>query len=1745
MAADKQQPETPNVGSSWRGATHRATKRVGAATPPPGGRISWRRSSRTLTDRKQLAWLFVRRIGATLTALALLVTLVWVLFSIKHRVPLVVGFATTYSPPLSPVTLSQEDRELLQRLSISGRVFRPASVTWHDASDHIQSGHAEEIVNALVAAVGQSRPGGPGNDMIVVYLAMTGTIDRDGRPCLIPPVVADVPAADEAANYVLVDRLLGKLRGAVKPGTGIVLVLDSCRDSLNWPLGVGDGGFSLAVESMVSDLKPERTWVLLPAGAGQLAHANPADGQTVFARFFAMGVRGAADAVPLGNGNGRVELSELAAYLTQEVDRWSLTHCGERQTPLLLAADANASATDNPSLAWVVSRTPADQLGLAGKSTPAGAAPATSIRSSADVDDSDWWLHERWQTAEKLRATGVHERPYLWQNYLQHLLLAEQLRWAGAAFSDELIRVETLVERFELRLETFQVTNASRLPSLRLRRLTRAQAGAPLDPQLTAWKEAMIEYVTKPPPPGGPAPIAPPLTMSAGGWLDTTTVAWDWMLEQVEAGLVIDRDMLARLLERIGDKPATLAAEPLQIHIARMMTRWADPAVWQVAPHLPGRLLHLLSSSRDAAYPLDVRADRVVETFTPRREFADKIRLAFDLLFVGDADSLERAGSLADECEVAFKEINAVAEEASQSIRFCDRLHDELPWLAAWYVREMRFMAGEGEETANRGNAFAESFAWAPMLDALHRFDDVIFERFSISAANGKALTPGEVTKTLAENRKAVDQYYRPLRAAFDAACEDLASLAPDTPATLAGIRRVLATPLVTGSIRMQLVERADRLQRRFANVETVVADAKQQALPKPVMAAAIAGWIPWRETLIHPLLPLLRRDFPGATATPTQARQVAVDLGKQVADVREVVRSLPKELAALQELEFKVDSREQGGSPQSLEYMQRGEFLARCVAAITSHQSLFSETTPTQRSLTSAWHDRLVNAADAMLDDFWAGVEADDPVWYCDASRALLQKAVDLVRDAKINHGEVTRRKVEERLLSLEATANDFGRVSFTPRSVLLFPSEIRDDAPANHTRLTVEREVPPGLSSMWLAESMRSTPLPVLRGSGATSVPRLPVRVGTTGNPTDTPWRLDASGERLLGPKGGLTRATPNVLDMVIWYRGHRIVTGMPLETAATIRTTEWRAPDPASPRVTVRGDLPRNQAVSIVFDCSGSMGERLPDGRTRLEAGREALYELLEAVARDGGWSGSLWLYGHRTKWSRDSRGRYTAGLTEAGARERDKTVADGKPFRLVPGNDVEQVMDMQPLSPVQVLRIRSLLDAQEPGGETPLYLAINEALRVDCGEANPGPAHVLAVTDGANDQSGGTIVTPSDVLRTLSRINFKRSTRDEVRVDVIGFNLEAGRFDRELRLQDLQSLAADSGGRYFDASDPGKLASSLRNSLRISRWGVEGGLAPHDLVELDEAIVLPRPMGGRADTYDVKLDAGPSSPRRRVTVSGNEGLELFLAGNGRSLEFRRYDGGTEQGLRDSMTELPDPADPSRRCFIGAHMAVRDGMNVTLPVSIQNSDASGFSPRPVEAWVEVQPKSIRGNVGLPYVFYDLSWQPFRPVPVLNLNASNWPVAATSAEIRCWFRFRPAEPEVAIPLQDLVPGVERRFDLKSLPGSTVRAIVSASDANPRFLRLSVIEEHPQPTANNLPVLRVAVSPGCLRALHILEPGTGRVRHEFEVAIVDGQVSGDVRLLVTDRETIVKNAVGSMMATGDAEPLVVPIPPK
>ena len=86
---------------------------------------------------------------------------------------------------------------------------------------------------------------------------------------------------------------------------------------------------------------------------------------------------------------------------------------------------------------------------------------------------------------------------------------------------------------------------------------------------------------------------------------------------------------------------------------------------------------------------------------------------------------------------------------------------------------------------------------------------------------------------------------------------------------------------------------------------------------------------------------------------------------------------------------------------------------------------------------------------------------------------------------------------------------------------------------------------------------------------------------------------------------------------------------------------------------------------------------------------------------------------------------------------------------------------------------------------------------------------------------------------------------------------------------------------------------------------------------------------------------------------------------------------------------------------------------------------------------------------------------------------------------------------------MASLAPGVERTLELSSFPESKVTArvapLTSASE-----LVLTVIEEHPRDLADKLPTLKVAVPRGCTKAVHIVVPDTGRVRHEFTVEMID-----------------------------------------
>ena len=261
------------------------------------------------------------------------------------------------------------------------------------------------------------------------------------------------------------------------------------------------------------------------------------------------------------------------------------------------------------------------------------------------------------------------------------------------------------------------------------------------------------------------------------------------------------------------------------------------------------------------------------------------------------------------------------------------------------------------------------------------------------------------------------------------------------------------------------------------------------------------------------------------------------------------------------------------------------------------------------------------------------------------------------------------------------------------------------------------------------------------------------------------------------------------------------------------------------------------------------------------------------------------------------------------------------------------------------------------------------------------------------------------------------------------------------------------------------------------------------------------------------------AGPVSST--ITVSGGEGLELFVAPQGRGLEHKRYEGGTEQRIRDSHDDVPDPINPTARWFVAVHLPRRDGNGVRFPVSLQNGDETLFSPHPYELWAEVVPADRPGSQ--PRVFVDADYQPHRPVPVIDLQVPDWPADAAMAEIRLWFTTAPVEPTISIDVADLPLDAPRAFSIPPLPGVSIECLLDKLDADRGLLR--VTERHP-PSAS-LPGLRVRLEPECRRAVH--DPAdsvTGTVAHEFEFPLHEGSVVPGTKLTLLDVGQLRERAV-------------------
>jgi Ca-activated chloride channel family protein len=241
------------------------------------------------------------------------------------------------------------------------------------------------------------------------------------------------------------------------------------------------------------------------------------------------------------------------------------------------------------------------------------------------------------------------------------------------------------------------------------------------------------------------------------------------------------------------------------------------------------------------------------------------------------------------------------------------------------------------------------------------------------------------------------------------------------------------------------------------------------------------------------------------------------------------------------------------------------------------------------------------------------------------------------------------------------------------------------------------------------------------------------------------------------------------------------------------------------------------PQDPAVLLVMDASKSMAKDAGGGTTRIEAAREALRKVVEALPDDA-----------------------EVGLRVYGSRASDTTRAIGcRDTRLA-----------VPVGPLDREALVGAVEALEPTGFTP----IGRSLRATPGDFGNTDRRrtVVLVSDGGDNCAPPD---PCRVARDVARQGV------ELAVQVIGLQV-SGRAREQLRC-----IARAGGGTYVDAGDPEELLEELRAAFARARRTydatgtfVEGGPVAGQASPVGEGQYVTRVAPGEERWYALRLERG---------------------------------------------------------------------------------------------------------------------------------------------------------------------------------------------------------------------------------------------------------------------------------------------
>ena len=1457
------------------------------AEPSKGEKHSWKKKPRTSsaaaggkywatgTSSKPIVSGSLVRL---FVALAVLVTttsaLVLYLWNQNSSTPFISIAAIDYEQPWAPNAWANEDQLRFKTLTDSSQF----AVTSKQAG---KDGTWRELIQRELDEIS---PGGPGGSLLpllfgyrslIVHLSAHGVLNGSGVPCLL---FADAEPLNDATWVPLSEVLkaIGEHASVVDNQARVLVILDTGKQPPDFRCGLLRSGFIDAAREKIQSLDLNHFAVLLSCAEDQYAWSAPEIGGTVFGFMAATGLQGYADELS-GNGDTRVTVTELAAFVATAVDGYVREHRGRTQIP---------------NLVWC-GKEQSHDFELCFQSRYERSGPS-SFQSNTQIKG----LSEAWKRFDEWNQRTPSYASWKRATALASLTRAEQLLWAGSAYQVQFKREISAAEEFFEEIEknpwpsaicgsslTFLNRIHGREPAAELRLPTQflepaSQGDLPDTNAATPPKPAPATSLTdadaksddgessdkvvpdkapdataSPPTPdqqivqwltfngqvvdGQPPPERPELPQRS------TAVArvYTWLSHNSR---FVNVTVLDRFLDWIGPipDPQSVTREEallrtIQEHL-QLTSGWELPEKHQFGL-LWSQYLQAAEACESAVATVEPRATQSLERHAAQ--------LLVDLQIVRDRIHGCQTDFDASDCAFDLEALQSAAKKTidirdrlERAWRLRDELAMELPTLAQWIASPI----------ARRQSLLSNTSAWKLSQQLIQHLDAIQVQ-----------LAAGQVPEIT--HLQTVDQQLETLVSAYSDSVYDLTEVKANGNETANRKRESLGNLMLILDLRpcvyrgLKLYDRRllhERLGSRYGDLKGLVSSENLARYSKQSKSTETEDSQPVRQ--LSNLPDDLSTSFAPLAFAIKIASQRGLNSGKLLSDNSNVIgaelRGLWKDLPA-QLAENSTSAVKAMGTPEKSEIADAEVELQ----TVEYHALLLSQLVPAigedVRPVPSEIANSVCNEQYALwqarraLLDFWATPELSDEAFMLASSLDWQASASKLPARGPIQLTEQLHQAAEQNAAKWREILRN--RQAGKPPENLWQAS----------LALT---NFPTGRAWLRLALDGNDAKIEPLENNRA----QLELETGTL-----------ASSEKQVSlaakdwPEGNN--------ELIAWFRGHTAKAPVPIYSQESPIILSWQAEGPADTTIRVNVD-PKPARIVFVLDCSLSMGN------TRMTNVKKKLLDALDDLSRlpEGRIEIAVVLFGH------------TANYTQAGPY--DYSNWEGKQNR--PYDDVEVVQGL--VSPTQsVIRaLEAKLANLKCWGRTPLYEAIRQSvdLLLKRNDGFDGDLRVVAITDGDdnvfpykngladNAAATGNFLVPNQFIHTeQSTITY---VTDQVSLDFVAINFRA---DGNGDANKLQRIAQKTRGKVYQAGDQ-DLAEQLRNSIARDTYSTRNLDTKQNIgtaIRLsDELHVEPSQIPGQ---FEVQINN--TTARNRVALLGGETIELQYQRQQGSLSFLPHDEG----------------------------------------------------------------------------------------------------------------------------------------------------------------------------------------------------------------------------------------------------------